>query len=166
MLNEYNPASLSGNDASVAKTYPQHLVAFAMKGGFGQLVGGGSWVGGGWLPFTDQQGHFARIERNAMFTYSTPQTLGGGYRAEELSFWTDFIFELQDLTARPPTIFPYEELKSFQAATWSMVAVVLLLVLILLALSAIILKSKRKEKKSLKLLRRQDRELEERHNGD
>ena len=157
--NEYiNEASNNvNNDKQVANTYSGVLSLLARQGTIPYVSG--SY---GWQQYTPQNPNYLRWSRNANVPVSQianqPQL---GYRTAYSDFFNGFIFELQEKTRRYPTPFPYREHEAYKAATWSLFGFILLLILVLIAIVAVLI-VKRKKNNELKLLRKNDRELEER----
>jgi hypothetical protein len=148
------------NDKQIANIYAKLITTLVQTG----TIPPGSYGTYGWQQYTPHNPNYLLFPRVASNPVAiTPQQANQGYRTSYADFFNGFIFELQDKTARYPTPFPYSEYKSYQAATWSLVGFVLLIILILIIIIAVLL-VKRKRKQELKLVRRTDRELEERFN--
>lgn len=150
---EYNPSQMDNTAESVASSLTRCIFQFVNPNG---------------LANNCQLRTYTAYERNVLnfVNERTPQNSLGFRRPEDMSFWNELITRVIEFTATPPPYFPYHEYNSFQAATWSMLAFVLVLVLIVVGLAAVLCINKRKEKRSLKLLRARDRELEERYNNN
>ena len=159
MPNEYIPDTSSvGNppERQVANTYSTLMTELIRQN---KIPNYNSY---GWQQYTAQTPNYLIWVRNAIQPVGHPvQRPSDGYHTISSDFFNGFIFELQERTRRYPTPFPYREYKSYQAATWSLVGFIILLVIILIAIIAVLF-VKRQKKNELKLLRKNDKELEER----
>lgn len=145
---EYQTNELDSRDVAVSSRMVNCLFQFIR----GSNVGGSCQLN----PYAKDTG-YAYVEFGSTFT----RTRNGFKPKETLDFWNDLVYNMQILTAKPLPEFPYERYESFQAATWSMLAVILLLVLACLVLASIIFLARKRNKNSMKL--RQDHKLEERY---
>ena len=159
--NDYIPDSGNiGNERSVANTYSSTLSIVARMGTI-PLYNGAY----GWQQYTPQNPNYLKWANGAVTPVSVlarqPQD---GYRTAYADFFNGFIFEIQEKSRRYPTPFPYREHEAYKAATWSLFGFILLLILVLIAIVAVLF-VKRKKNNELKLLRKNDREMEERFNA-
>ncbi|KAI1292292.1 Venom carboxylesterase-6 [Halotydeus destructor] len=150
--NEYNPQELDQYGKSVSTTLTRCLYQFMYDKAFAQ----------GGCNFKAYNYH----EQNYLNFGQTPYPGAAvNFRSsEQMSFWNDLIYNVIQYTATPPPYFPYTEYDGFRAATWSMVAFVIILVLVVAVLASVLCLNKRNDKRSLKLLRARDKELDERYN--
>ncbi|XP_015795289.1 acylcarnitine hydrolase [Tetranychus urticae] len=87
---------------------------------------------------------------------------GNMFRSERMvAFWNHLFSTVEASTVVIPPYFPEAEFQSYQAATWSLVAIVVILLLLSGGLAAVIFIKRRNDKQSLKLIRKRNEEFTE-----
>ncbi|XP_054166563.1 venom carboxylesterase-6-like [Oppia nitens] len=160
--NEYsrdNPVQ----DAQLTKWYTGLFVTLSKLNTI--PTGYGSSTVFNWRQYTPQTPSYLLIFQRAgiMPTFKEARNPLEGYRTQQADFFNGFIYKLQDKTKVYPSPFPYSEFKGYRAATWSLFGFIVLLLVIIIALAAVLC-FKRRKTNELKLLRRNDKEMEERFN--
>ena len=157
--NEYIQDSTTiGNERSVANTYTATLSMLARTGSIS------SYQAYGWTEYSSQNPNYLRWPANAVSPVAVnPTQPQNGYRTAYSDFFNGFIYDIIAKSNRYPTPFPYQEYDAYKIGTWSLFGFILLLIIVLVAIVAVLC-VKRKKNNELKLLRKNDRELEERFN--
>jgi hypothetical protein len=149
-------------ERSLSNTYAKQFYVFTR---LGQIPSGyASFYS--WQQYTSHNPSYLQYQwRTGQFTpvFRYANTPNEGYRTSHADFFNQFIMPLQDKTKIYPSPFPYSEFKGYRAATWSLMGFAVLLLILLIAILAVLC-FRRQKNNELKLLRTNDKELEERFN--
>lgn len=152
--NEYQPQELDATGKMVSAALTRCIYSFVNP-----LLGGSGCNFR--APYTDADPSYLNFGPAAQplpsSRYRDPQ---------DMMFWNEMINSFMEFTATPLPYFPYNQYEGFKAATWSLTALIILFIIIIIILISLMFTKRNEEKRSMKLLRARDRELEERYRNE
>lgn len=153
--NEYQPQDLDGTGKMVSAALTRCIYSFVNP-----LLGGSGCNFR--APYTDVNPSYLNFGPSAQ----PLPIMMNAREQQDLMFWNEMINNFIEFTATPFPYFPYNQYEGFKAATWSLTALIILFIIIIIILISLMLVRKNEEKRSMKLLRARDRELEERYRNE
>lgn len=120
---------------------------------------------------------FSHAEQMEQLNYYSPNRPGFYYRRlnairssginfrslEMMQFWSEHFVRLQKETIHEQLYFPVLQYQDFQIATYSLAVICSLLIVILFAIGAFIYRKRSAEKRTLKLLKARNAEIQQRY---